>query len=74
MSSDAPPTGRVRIRLDAEACVGHGRCYALAPRIFGADDLGHCEVLLPEPPPDLLPAARTAVSSCPEDALRLDEL
>lgn len=60
-----------RIRLDAEACVGHGRCYALAPELFEPDDLGHCVVLVEDPPPELAAAARTAVASCPEDALAL---
>lgn len=63
----------MRIRLDVEACVGHGRCYALAPEVFGADEMGHCEVLLTEPPGELQPAARAAVATCPEDALTIEE-
>ncbi len=63
----------MRIILDADACVGHGRCYALAPAVFDADDLGHCVVLQSEPSPDVEDAARLAVASCPEDALTIEE-
>lgn len=63
----------VRILLDPDACVGHGRCYALDPVHFGPDDLGHCEVLDAEPPDDARDAVRRAVGACPEQALSLDE-
>ncbi|MFM7509509.1 MAG: ferredoxin [Actinomycetota bacterium] len=63
----------MRIHFEPDACVGHGRCYALAPQVFDADDLGHCVVLLSEPPAELADAARLAVASCPEDALTIDE-
>ncbi len=62
----------MRIVFDEQACVGHGRCYALAPQVFDADDLGHCVVLLTEPPAELEAAARLAVASCPEDALTIE--
>ena len=35
----------VKVRVDADLCVGHGRCYVLAPDVFGADEFGHCIVL-----------------------------
>ena len=63
----------MRIVLDDEACVGHGRCYALAPSVFGADDLGRCVLLLHEPPAAHEAAARTAVATCPEGALTIDD-
>lgn len=63
----------MRITLDSDACVGHGRCYALAPQVFGADDLGHCVLLVDQPPDEHHAAARTAVATCPEDALAVDE-
>jgi ferredoxin len=59
--------------LDPEACTGHGRCYALAPSVFAADDLGRCEVVVAQPSPEQEDAARTAVASCPEDALTVEE-
>lgn len=63
----------MRIVLDEDACVGHGRCYALAPEVFDADDMGHCRVLVAEPGPGLDSMARAAVSTCPEDALAIEE-
>jgi ferredoxin len=63
----------LRIILDTEACVGHGRCYSLAPDVYAADDVGHCELLLVEVPPALEAQARLGVDNCPERALRLEE-
>lgn len=63
----------MKIILDPEACTGHGRCYALAPHVFAADDLGRCEVVQPEPSPEHLQSARTTVASCPEDALTIED-
>jgi ferredoxin len=71
----------VKVRFDAAACTGHGRCYALAPELFDADDQGHCVALghegaedweVVEVDPTLEAQARLAVANCPEDALRLE--
>jgi ferredoxin len=64
----------VKVRLDEDACVGHGRCYAIAPDVFDADDQGHCVLRFanePVPVP-LIDQARQAVANCPEDALAAD--
>jgi ferredoxin len=62
----------VRIVLDAERCTGHGRCYALAPDVFDADDDGHCIVRIDDQVPgELADKARTAVANCPELALSI---
>jgi ferredoxin len=64
----------MRIALDAEACTGHGRCYALAPEVFIPDDEGHC-VVIPagEVPAEHEGQARRGVANCPELALRVEE-
>jgi ferredoxin len=64
----------MKVRLDADACVGHGRCYAIAPEVFDADDQGHSVVLFPdEPVPVALhDQARQAIANCPERALAAD--
>lgn len=60
----------MRVLLDHEACQGHGRCYDLAPAVFGADDGGFAVLLFPgDVPPELEARARTAALNCPEDAL-----
>jgi len=63
-----------KVHVDAEACVGHGRCYALAPELFASDDHGHCIVLHEDvDTDDLLAKARVGASNCPEGAITLDE-
>jgi ferredoxin len=61
----------VKVRLDEEACVGHGRCYSIAPDVFDADDQGHCVLrYADEPvPAQLNRQAHQAVANCPENAL-----
>jgi ferredoxin len=63
----------MRIRLDAERCQGHGRCYVLAPDLFDADDYGHCVLLVDEVPAGRTDEARTGVENCPEQALTLED-
>jgi ferredoxin len=63
----------MRVRVDPDLCVGHGRCYALAADVFGADDYGHAEVLVADVDGALLEQARIAVDNCPERAITLEE-
>jgi cytochrome P450 len=35
----------VKVQIDARCCQGHGRCYDLAPGLFGDDDEGYGTVL-----------------------------
>ena len=62
----------MRLRIDGDACTGHGRCYALAPDLFDSDDFGHGVVLVVEPVGEQLEQARTAVVNCPERAITLE--
>lgn len=63
----------MRIRIDTDLCTGHGRCFVLSPEIFDSDDSGYGQVVTEEITPDLLEAARRAVTNCPEQAITLDE-
>ena len=66
--------GRTKLRIDTERCQGHGRCYDLAPDLFGEDDEGYGKVLGDGVvPPESEPAARRAELSCPEMAIDLIE-
>jgi ferredoxin len=60
----------VKVRIDPERCQGHGRCYDLAPAVFGEDDEGYGTVLgggvVPEGGEQ---DARLAVANCPERAI-----
>ena len=60
-----------RVTVDLGKCVGHGRCYELAPEVFGEDERGYCRVLLAEIPPELEKATLVAAANCPEDAIRV---
>jgi ferredoxin len=63
----------VKVRVDVDLCVGHGRCYALAPDVFGADDFGHCEILVTEVEGALADQARLGVDNCPERAITIED-
>jgi ferredoxin len=63
----------MRVRVDGDACTGHGRCYSLAPELFGADDVGHCVVLHGEVPEGLEDQARLGALNCPEQAIAVED-
>ena len=64
----------VRVQIDSQLCQGHGRCYDLAPSLFGDDDDGYGTVHGDgDVPPELEPDARRAVLNCPEHAIQLLE-
>lgn len=64
----------MKVRINAGLCQGHGRCYDLAPGLFGADDEGYGLVLgdgiVSQEAAD---AANLAVLNCPEQAIELLE-
>jgi ferredoxin len=64
----------MRVRVDAEKCQGHNRCYALAPELFDVDDYGQAVVIGDGTvTPELAEKARLAVANCPEYAITLDD-
>jgi ferredoxin len=63
----------VKVHLDPGLCQGHGRCYDLAPELFGEDEEGYGTVL----GDGVVPAgreqeARLAAANCPERAISVD--
>ncbi|RLV47452.1 ferredoxin [Nocardioides mangrovicus] len=63
--SDHPP-----FKIDEEFCVGHGRCYALAPESFQPDEMGHGVVRdYRDGPATREPGV--VVNACPESAIEL---
>jgi ferredoxin len=60
-----------RVIVDADRCVGHGRCYTLAPEVFDADEVGHASVLAEDVSGDREAAAADAEKNCPEGAITL---
>jgi len=64
----------VKVRINSQLCQGHGRCYDLAPSLFGDDDEGYGQVLGDGiVPPGDEQDARLAVANCPERAVELIE-
>jgi ferredoxin len=64
----------VRLQINSDVCQGHGRCYDLAPDLFGDDEEGFGQVL----GDGIVPAekereARLAAANCPERAIELLE-
>jgi ferredoxin len=66
----------LRVQIDHDLCQGHGRCYDLAPGVFGEDEDGYSVLQCAggRVPADLEAAARLAVANCPEEALSIQEL
>jgi len=64
----------VKVQINSDLCQGHGRCYDLAPDLFGDDDEGYGKVLGDGTvSPDKEHEARKAVANCPEHAIELVE-
>ena len=64
----------MRIVLDSSKCQGHGRCYAVAPDLFDADEEGNSVLRIDGPvPPDQEALARLAEANCPEFAITVEE-
>lgn len=64
----------MRVSVDSQLCVGHGRCYDVAPGLFEDDDEGYSVVKGDgSVPPGQAEAALLAVRMCPERAVQLTE-
>jgi ferredoxin len=62
------------VLIDPERCQGHGRCYDLAPDLFGEDEDGYGVVLGDgRVPPRREDDARLADANCPEAAVEIEE-
>jgi ferredoxin len=61
----------MKVSVDADLCTGHGRCYVLAPDVFGTDDFGHAVVLIEDVDGALADQARIGAENCPERAITI---
>jgi ferredoxin len=60
----------MKVQINSERCQGHGRCYDLAPGLFGDDDEGYGRVLGDGVvPPGREREAHLAAANCPEHAI-----
>ncbi len=63
----------MRVAVDRDRCEANGVCAGLAPEIFDLDDEDYLHILAAEVPAGLAGAVRSAVASCPKQALRVAE-
>jgi ferredoxin len=65
----------VKISIDASRCTGHGRCYTLAPSVYGCDDEGYNDArgqtITVTPGEET--AAQIGLDACPERAITVVE-
>ncbi|MCH2171736.1 ferredoxin [Myxococcota bacterium] len=63
----------MKVRVDQKLCVGHGRCYELAPEVYDEDERGHCRLVASSVAPELVASAQRGAVNCPEHAIRVEE-
>lgn len=63
----------VKLLLDSTLCQGYGLCQEQAPELVELDEWGYAAVTVRTIAPDAEEAARRAVASCPNSALRLEK-
>jgi ferredoxin len=67
----------MRVAIDSALCQGHGRCYDLAPDLFGEDEDGYSTLTAAtaggQVPPGREDDARLAAANCPESAIAVTE-
>jgi ferredoxin len=65
----------VKLQVDTQ-CVGHGRCYTLAPQLLTCDDEGYVTIRGGDPievPDGMEELARDVEGSCPESAITVTD-
>lgn len=63
----------MKVHVDLKRCVGHGRCYELAPEVYDEDERGHCRLIASSVAAELADQAQRGASNCPEHAIRVEE-
>ena len=63
----------MRLTVDGPSCMGHGRCYLMAPDLLTDDDEGYVTIrdATIDVPAEQVEAAEDAEATCPEQAIRL---
>ena len=63
----------MRLAVDGASCMGHGRCYQMAPDLLAYDDEGYVTIRdqTIDVPTDQVEAAEDAEGTCPEQAITL---
>lgn len=63
----------MRVKINAERCMGNGVCTSIAAEGFEIDDEGYARVLEPEPTGTLAAEMADAARLCPTDAIEIED-
>lgn len=64
----------MKVSINPDLCQGQGRCFAIAPDLFGFDDLGNGFVIGDgQLTSENEASARLAQANCPEHAISIEE-
>ena len=63
----------MRIKVDTSRCVGHARCFAIAPEVYELNDDGYNVTEERDVAPQLELAARRGAKACPERVITIIE-
>ena len=63
----------MKVRVDADVCVGTGSCINICPDVFELGDDGVAVVKVAEVPAELEESCREAVDGCPVEAILLED-
>jgi ferredoxin len=63
----------MKLSVDGGRCMGHGRCYTVAPELLSYDDDGYVTIRgeVIDVADRFADAAREAAANCPEQAIEL---
>lgn len=67
----------MKVKVDLDRCVGHGKCYLAAPEVFRPfDDMGHAAFVpagVDASNGELMRRIENALAGCPEEALSRED-
>jgi ferredoxin len=61
----------MKVIVDPDLCEANALCVASAPEVFELVDDEVVDILIPQPPTELVSAVQDAVAACPKQALRI---
>ncbi len=62
-----------KVTVDKDVCIGCGLCADLCPNVFVLGDDGKADVVSDAAAEAELPCAQDAASSCPTEAIKVEE-
>lgn len=63
----------MKVRVNAETCIGCRLCADTCPAVFEMTDDGIAEVTVETVPADAQECARAAAADCPSDAITIEQ-